>query len=103
MTLDELNSGRGVDSERQNVFVKFPNPRHPESTGFADEDMVEKHFDAVEELYNILGPDIRVFLGEAAWSGVEADRNENPEALLEFSNRLLNGTGYKMELVDDDK
>jgi len=103
MTLDDLNSGRGIDSERENLFIKFPNPRHPESSGYTAEEMVQRHFDSIEEIYNILGPDIRVFLGEAAWAGIEADKNENPEALLEFANSLLEDTGHKMELVDDDK
>lgn len=101
MPLDDLDpDDNDEQKEKEDIFVYFPNPRNPESGGYVDEEAAQRHHDAVEELEARLGPDIRVFLGEAARAGVEWDNNENPEPLLEFANTLLRGGDYKMELVE---
>lgn len=105
MTLDEIDSEE--EEPTKQLFIQFPNPKHPDTQGIIDQEKAEKHFKAIEEMIDILGPDIRVFLGEAAHVGLQADKiygENNPEPLVEFANELLKGTNHKLilEEVEDD-
>lgn len=97
-------SDNSVEEQKREVFIHFPNPRHPDTEDYNDYDDAQRYFDAVEELIELLGPDVRIVFGEAAHAAFEADTrhgNENPEPMMEFANKVLKGSGYRVELVEE--